>query len=133
MAKFQARIALFDNSAAQEENDMAPALTGKLEISESHIELLMDELLNAEIQTYGTRRFKVIDVAAWETDGSSNLKYSGKCRMPMKPNPAKAIKESAPVDNADELSDASLKAQAECEAAAGVTDVHGNPVNVEDF
>ena len=115
MAKFNARIALFDNSEAQAENDMAPALTGKLEISESQIELLMDELLNAETQTYGTRRFKVIDIAAWETDGSSALKYSGKARMPMKRNGAPKAKaeETAPVD----------------ETPSVATDVHGNAVS----
>ena len=102
MAKFQARIALFDNSEAVADNDMAPALTGKLEISESQIELLMEELLNAEVQTYGTRRYKVIDLAAWETDGSSALRYSGKARMPFKKSQTSASTEPAPVDAADD-------------------------------
>ena len=108
MAKFNARIALFDNSEAQLENEDSPAMTGKMEINESQVELLMDELMNAEVQTYGTRRFKVIDLAVWENDGGSALKYSGKARMPRKSNKTAKATESAPVDS--------------------VTDVHGNAV-----
>ena len=81
---FNARIALFDNAEGVARNENAPALTGKLEINESQIEALIDELMSAETQTYGTRKFKVIDLSAWETDGSSALKYSGKAKMPMK-------------------------------------------------
>ncbi len=98
---FQARIALFDNAAGVERNENAPALTGKLEINESQIEALIDELMSAETQTYGTRKFKVIDLSAWETDGSSALKYSGKAKMPMKRTAS--APSSAPVSNADDL------------------------------
>ncbi len=98
---FQARIALFDNASGVERNENAPTLTGKLEINESQIEQLMDELLNSEVQTYGTRRFKVIDLSCWETDGSSALKYSGKAKMPMKRSAS--APSSAPVSDANEL------------------------------
>ena len=116
MAKFSARVALFDNSEAQLDNEDSPAMTGKMEISETQIELLMDELLNGEVQTYGSRRYKVIDLAVWENEGGTKLKYSGKARMP-RPSSKKKAKadEPAPVDS----------------APAVATDVHGNPV--EDF
>ena len=98
---FQARIALFDNASGVEKNENAPTLTGKLEINESQIEALIDELMAAETQTYGTRKFKVIDLSAWETDGASALKYSGKAKMPMKRSAS--APSSAPVTDAKDL------------------------------
>ena len=93
MAKFSARIALFDNSARQVDNEDAPAMTGKMEVSESQIQTLIDELQSAETQTYGNRRFKVIDLSVWENDGGSSLIYSGKARMA---RPRKAVVDVTP-------------------------------------
>ena len=101
MATFSGRVALFDNAEGVARNENSPALTGKLEINESQIEALMDELMNGETQTYGTRKFKVIDLSLWQTDGSSALKYSGKAKSPFKKSQTSGG--SAPVSSADDL------------------------------
>ena len=84
---FQARIALFDNSAAVAENDQCPVMTGKLEIPADQVAALAAELEKQEEQSYGDRRFKVIDLSVWENAGGNTLLYSGKARMPQAKKP----------------------------------------------
>ena len=102
MASLSARIALFQNES---DNPDAPTLTGRLEISVDQLDALIEALMDQPEFSYGTRRYKVLDLSAWEADGSSALAYSGKARLP-RPKTAKAPQPAAPkahFDTVDEL------------------------------
>ena len=106
MANLSARIALFQNES---DNPDAPTLTGRLEISVDQLDALIEALIDQPESSYGTRRYKVLDLSAWESDGSSALAYSGKARLPRQNKPAakapKPAAKPAHFDTVEELLD----------------------------